>query len=52
MSSDEQLVDAVLLPGFTGTTVPGCLARAADGGLAGVCLFAGNVGPGLTALTA
>ncbi|OZM83369.1 glycoside hydrolase family 3 N-terminal domain-containing protein [Pseudonocardia sp. MH-G8] len=52
MTADEELVDAVLLPGFTGTAVPGWLARATDAGLAGVCLFAGNVGPGLPALTA
>jgi beta-N-acetylhexosaminidase len=52
MTSDEELVDAVLLPGFTGTTVPDWLARAADSGLAGVCVFAANVGPGFPALTA
>jgi beta-N-acetylhexosaminidase len=52
VSSDGQLVDAVLLPGFTGETVPDWLARAADGGLAGVCVFASNVGPGFTELTA
>jgi beta-N-acetylhexosaminidase len=52
VTSDEMLVNGVLLPGFTGTGVPGWLARAADEGLAGACLFAGNVGPGLPALTA
>jgi beta-N-acetylhexosaminidase len=52
VSTDEALVNGVLLPGFTGTTVPGWLARAVDAGLAGVCLFAGNVGPGLQELTA
>ncbi|GAA5118207.1 glycoside hydrolase family 3 N-terminal domain-containing protein [Pseudonocardia adelaidensis] len=52
MTRDEALVNGVLLPGFTGTTVPGWLARAADAGLAGGCLFAGNVGPGLRELTA
>jgi beta-N-acetylhexosaminidase len=51
MTTDEALVNAVLLPGFTGTTVPGWLARAADAGLAGACLFAENVGPGLRGLT-
>lgn len=43
MRADEELANAVLLPGFTGTAVPDRLARAADAGLAGVCLFAGNV---------
>jgi beta-N-acetylhexosaminidase len=52
VSRDEELVNAVLLPGFTGTTAPGWLARATDSGLAGVCLFGGNVGPSLSALTA
>ncbi|HET6257582.1 MAG TPA: glycoside hydrolase family 3 N-terminal domain-containing protein [Pseudonocardia sp.] len=51
MSSDARLVDAVLLPGFTGEAVPDWLARAVDGGLAGVCVFAPNVGPGFDALT-
>ncbi len=36
----------MLLPGFTGPHVPDWLARAADRGLAGVCVFASNVGPG------
>jgi beta-N-acetylhexosaminidase len=45
MTTDRQLVSAVLLPGFTGTAVPDWLARAIDDGLAGVCVFAGNVGP-------
>lgn len=52
MSTDEALVNGVLLPGFLGTTVPEWLARALDAGLAGVCLFAQNVGPGLPELTA
>jgi beta-N-acetylhexosaminidase len=52
MTGDEELVNGVLLPGFTGAGVPDWLARAADAGLAGACLFAGNVGPGLPALTA
>jgi beta-N-acetylhexosaminidase len=39
----ERLVDAVLLPGFVGTTVPDWLARRLEGGLAGVCWFAQNV---------
>ncbi|WP_232664769.1 glycoside hydrolase family 3 protein [Pseudonocardia sp. TRM90224] len=38
-----RLAEGVLLPGFTGTTVPGWLARAIDRGLAGVCVFAPNV---------
>src|SRR5690606_1232458 len=52
VSADEALVNGVLLPGFLGTTVPEWLARALDAGLAGVCLFAQNVGPGLPELTA
>lgn len=52
MNPDERLVDAVLLPGFTGTTVPDWLARAVDGGLAGVCVFSSNVTPGFAGLTA
>ncbi|TQM10178.1 glycoside hydrolase family 3 N-terminal domain-containing protein [Pseudonocardia kunmingensis] len=52
MTGDEELVNGVLLPGFTGVGVPDWLGRAADAGLAGVCLFAGNVGPGLPTLTA
>ncbi|MGH3587228.1 MAG: glycoside hydrolase family 3 protein, partial [Pseudonocardia sp.] len=52
MTSDEALVAGVLLPGFSGTAVPDWLARAIDDGLAGVCLFAGNVDPDLPALTA
>ncbi|WP_433279322.1 glycoside hydrolase family 3 protein [Pseudonocardia xinjiangensis] len=51
MSTDRRLVDAVLLPGFTGTTVPDWLARAVDDGLAGVCVFAANVGTDFPALT-
>ncbi|OLT19372.1 hypothetical protein BJF78_36175 [Pseudonocardia sp. CNS-139] len=51
MTGDERLVDGVLLPGFTGDTVPDWLARAADAGLAGVCVFAPNVGPEFPALT-
>lgn len=38
-----RLVDAVLLPGFTGTQVPGWLAERVAGGLAGVCYFGHNV---------
>jgi beta-N-acetylhexosaminidase len=52
MTTDEELVNAVLLPGFTGTAVPDWLARATDAGLAGVCVFAANVGPDFPALTA
>jgi beta-N-acetylhexosaminidase len=51
MSADHRLVDAVLLPGFAGETVPDWLARAVDGGLAGVCVFAPNVGADFPALT-
>ena len=51
-STDGRLVDAVLLPGFSGETVPDWLARAVDGGLAGVCVFSSNVGPQFTELTA
>jgi beta-N-acetylhexosaminidase len=47
----ERLVEGVLLPGFSGTTVPGWLARAADRGLAGVCVFAPNVSEAFPALT-
>lgn len=45
-------VDQVLLPGFCGTTVPEWLARAVDGGLAGVCVFAQNIGTDLPGLHA
>jgi beta-N-acetylhexosaminidase len=48
---DERLVNAVLLPGFVGDAVPTWLARAVDGGLAGVCVFAPNVGADFPALT-
>jgi len=46
MTSDanlDRLVNSVLLPGFTGTSVPAWLKRAAEQGLAGVVYFAGNV---------
>lgn len=36
-------VDAVLLPGFRGTTLPGWVADRLRGGLAGVCLYGENV---------
>jgi beta-N-acetylhexosaminidase len=36
-------VDAVLLPGFVGTTLPGWVAERLRGGLAGVCLYGENV---------
>jgi beta-N-acetylhexosaminidase len=36
-------VDAVLLPGFAGTTLPGWVADRLRGGLAGVCLYGENV---------
>ena len=38
-----QNVDAVLLPGFVGTTLPGWVADRLRGGLAGVCLYGENV---------
>ncbi|MGI5128559.1 glycoside hydrolase family 3 N-terminal domain-containing protein [Pseudonocardia sp. CA-107938] len=38
-----RLAERVLLPGFSGAQVPDWLARAADRGLAGVCVFAPNV---------
>lgn len=46
----ERLVAGVLLPGFSGPQVPDWLARAVDGGLAGVCVFASNVTPRFPAL--
>jgi beta-N-acetylhexosaminidase len=51
MTSDERLVNGVLLPGFAGDTVPDWLARAVDEDLAGVCVFAPNVGADFPALT-
>ncbi|MFC4946031.1 glycoside hydrolase family 3 N-terminal domain-containing protein [Pseudonocardia sp. GCM10023141] len=48
----ERLADGVLLPGFAGPRVPDWLARAIDGGLGGVCVFASNVEAGFTGLTA
>jgi beta-N-acetylhexosaminidase len=36
-------LDAVLLPGFVGTTLPGWVAERLRGGLAGVCLYGENV---------
>jgi beta-N-acetylhexosaminidase len=47
-------VDAVLLPGFVGTTLPGWVADRLRGGLAGVCLYGENVvsGDQLRALVA
>jgi len=41
----DRLAASVLLPGFVGRTVPAWLARALDGGLAGVVLFAQNLDP-------
>jgi beta-N-acetylhexosaminidase len=35
--------DAILLPGFAGTTLPGWVAERLRGGLAGVCLYGENV---------
>jgi beta-N-acetylhexosaminidase len=46
MSADpavRRLVDAVLVPGFVGTTAPDWLRRELDGGLGGVCWFSHNV---------
>ncbi|MBM7505853.1 glycoside hydrolase family 3 protein [Agromyces aurantiacus] len=40
------LVDGVLWPGFLGSTLPAWLRRDLDGGLAGVVLFAHNLGDG------
>lgn len=51
MSELSRLVEGVLLPGFRGTTVPDWLARALDGGLAGVCVFAPNVSESFPTLT-
>src|SRR6478736_5988312 len=39
----ERLVPGVLLPGFAGTVVPEWLRAELERGLAGVCLFLGNV---------
>jgi beta-N-acetylhexosaminidase len=41
--SAVQNVDAVLLPGFVGTTLPDWVAGRLRGGLAGVCLYGENV---------
>jgi beta-N-acetylhexosaminidase len=41
--STSSAVDAVLLPGFVGTTLPGWVAERLRGGLAGVCLYGENV---------
>jgi beta-N-acetylhexosaminidase len=46
-----RLASGVLMPGFSGTEVPDWLARAAQEGLGGVCLFAANVGDDVSALT-
>ncbi|WP_410639171.1 glycoside hydrolase family 3 protein [Amycolatopsis sp. lyj-346] len=43
MSTPEKLAEAVLLPGFAGTTAPDWLRRRIDGGLGGVVLFGRNV---------
>ncbi|MDT0158634.1 glycoside hydrolase family 3 N-terminal domain-containing protein [Microbacterium sp. ARD32] len=48
----ERLANAVLWPGFLGSTVPGWLADALRDGLAGVVLFAQNLGGGTAALSA
>ncbi|WP_206785806.1 glycoside hydrolase family 3 protein [Amycolatopsis sp. MtRt-6] len=42
-SSPEKLAEAVLLPGFAGTTAPDWLRRRVAGGLGGVVLFGRNV---------
>jgi beta-N-acetylhexosaminidase len=41
----DRLAASVLLPGFVGRAVPAWLARALDGGLAGVVLFGQNLDP-------
>jgi beta-N-acetylhexosaminidase len=41
----DRLAASLLLPGFVGRSVPAWLARALDGGLAGVVLFAQNLDP-------
>jgi len=46
----ERLVDAVLIPPFSGTTAPGWLLDALSRGLAGVTLFASNMAAGPEAL--
>lgn len=43
MSTPEKLAEAVLLPGFAGTTAPDWLRRRVAGGLGGVVLFGRNV---------
>jgi beta-N-acetylhexosaminidase len=43
MTSPINSVDAVLLPGFVGTTLPDWVAERLRGGLAGVCLYGENV---------
>ncbi len=43
MSTLAEAVDAVLLPGFRGTTLPDWVADRLRGGLAGVCLYGENV---------
>lgn len=43
MSSPEKLAEAVLLPGFAGTTAPGWLRSRVADGLGGVILFGRNV---------
>jgi beta-N-acetylhexosaminidase len=46
------LADAILIPPFPGTTAPGWLLRALEGGLAGVTLFGPNVTGDTATLTA
>lgn len=43
MPRGSEFAPRVLLPGFAGTEVPSWLGEAIEAGLAGVCLFAGNV---------
>jgi beta-N-acetylhexosaminidase len=47
----RRLAAGTLLVSFPGTAVPGWLARGLDGGIAGVCLFAGNVVRGAAHVT-
>jgi beta-N-acetylhexosaminidase len=42
-AEERRTVDAVLLPGFAGTTLPDWVAERLRGGLAGVCLYGENV---------
>ncbi|WP_324275573.1 hypothetical protein [Blastococcus brunescens] len=43
MSELDELVNACLMPGFAGTTVPAWVTDSLDRGLAGVCLYGANL---------